>query len=139
MSSKKSSLLYPWRVEKRKLQIYVMEKTTIPIPRIHSYSITGDNILGLPFLIIEYIDGNTLYSIKLSALERKKRRHLYAQISDIYIQLYRQKFDRIGALTLTENGNWTFANNCPLTIDVNEQEISGLDTSQFLVPGQTVS
>ncbi|KAI1937030.1 hypothetical protein LOZ57_006697 [Ophidiomyces ophidiicola] len=116
---------------------YITEKTTIPIPRIHHYSITSDNILGLPFLIIEYIEGNTMHSIKFTSLERKKRRRLYAQISDIYIQLYRQQFDRIGALTLTEDGNWIFASNRPLTIDINEQEISGLDFCRFLAPDQT--
>ncbi|EEP78199.1 predicted protein [Uncinocarpus reesii 1704] len=111
---------------------YITEKTTIPIPRIHGYSITGDNILGLPFLIIEYIEGNTLHSMKFNDFRRKKREHLYAQLGDIYIQLFRQQFDRIGALTLTEGGNWTFTNTYPLTIDINEQEISGLDARCFL-------
>ncbi|WEW61693.1 hypothetical protein PRK78_007185 [Emydomyces testavorans] len=116
---------------------YVAEKTTIPIPHVYGYSITTDNILGLPFLLIDYIEGNTLYSTNIRALERTQRNHLYAQIGDVYIQLYRQQFDRVGALTLDEHGNWIFANNRPLTIDINEQEVSGLDFCCYLPPDHT--
>ncbi|KAI1935159.1 hypothetical protein LOZ66_005465 [Ophidiomyces ophidiicola] len=88
---------------------YIMEKTTIPIPKIHGYSIAKDNILGLPFLLFERI----------------------------YIQLYRQQFDRVGALTLNENGDWVFAENRPLTIDINEQELCGLDICRHLPYNRT--
>ncbi|KAI1945128.1 hypothetical protein LOZ07_003084 [Ophidiomyces ophidiicola] len=63
--------------------------------------------------------------------------HLFAQIGEIYIQLYRQQFDRVGALTLNENGDWVFAENRPLTIDISEQELCGLDICRHLPYNRT--
>ncbi|WEW56652.1 hypothetical protein PRK78_002100 [Emydomyces testavorans] len=117
---------------------YVAEKTTIPIPRLYGYSISRNNILGLPFMLVEYIEGNTLYPTNLRTMDRDKRKHLHAQIGDVYIQLYRQQFDRIGALTLDKNDeHWVFASNRPLTVDVNEQEVSGLEICNYLPPNRT--
>ncbi|OAX80849.1 hypothetical protein ACJ72_04811 [Emergomyces africanus] len=119
---------------------YIAEKTTIPIPHLHGYSITGDNtVLGLPFMLLEYVEGKTLAGVVLHKLEKSTREYFYFQLAGIYLQLYHQQFDRIGALTLDENDeNWVFANNRPLTVDVNEQEVGGLDfCSRFLPPQQT--
>ncbi|KAK2814027.1 hypothetical protein FQN50_000431 [Emmonsiellopsis sp. PD_5] len=116
---------------------YIAEKTTIPIPRLHGYSMNRDNVLGLPFMLMEYAEGKTLAGVVLQDLEKRTRDHLYAQIADVYIKLYDQQFDRIGALTLDENDeNWVFANNRPLTVDVNEQEVSGLDFCSRFLPSQ---
>ncbi|EEP75339.1 predicted protein [Uncinocarpus reesii 1704] len=119
------------------LSRYITEKTTIPIRRLYGYSIDGDKTLGLPFILMEFIEGNTLYSMNLREMDRDKRKHLYAQMGDVYIQLYRQQFDRIGALTLDENGGWTFTNNRPLTVDINAQEVAGHDICRFLPPNRT--
>ncbi|EEQ85990.1 uncharacterized protein BDCG_09259 [Blastomyces dermatitidis ER-3] len=119
---------------------YIAEKTTIPIPRLHGYSIHGDdNVLGLPFMLMEYTEGKTLAGVVLPDLEKSTREHLYTQLADVYIQLYHQQFDRIGALTLDENDeNWIFANNRPLSVDINDQEVGGFDfCSRFLPPQQT--
>ncbi|KAL2366033.1 hypothetical protein RJZ56_001037 [Blastomyces dermatitidis] len=119
---------------------YIAEKTTIPIPHLHGYSINSDdNILGLPFMLMEYIEGKTLAGVVLQDLEKRTREHFYTQLADIYIQLYHQQFDQIGALTLDEHDeDWVFANNRPLTVDVNDQEVSGFDfCSHFLPPQQT--
>lgn len=117
---------------------YLSEKTTIPIPRLHGYSIHVDNILGLPFMLLEYIEGDTLFGIKISELELSKKEHLYSQLADVYIQLHRQQFDWVGALTLDENDkDWVFAHNRPLTVDINEQEVSGRDICRYLPPERT--
>ncbi|KAI2208297.1 hypothetical protein LOZ16_003567 [Ophidiomyces ophidiicola] len=123
--------------EKMRKDRYIMEKTTIPIPKIHGYSITKDNILGLPFLLLEYVEGNSLHGTRIAALDPDLQNHLFAQIGEIYIQLYRQQFDRVGALTLNENGDWVFAENRPLTIDINEQELCGLDICRHLPYNRT--
>ncbi|EEP80947.1 predicted protein [Uncinocarpus reesii 1704] len=82
---------------------YIAEKTTIPIPRIFGYTITRDNLLGLPFLALEYITGKTLHGTDVPRLSKELRSHLFGQLSEIYIQLYRQQFSQIGALTLDSN------------------------------------
>ncbi|WEW57028.1 hypothetical protein PRK78_002487 [Emydomyces testavorans] len=111
---------------------YISEKTKIPIPRIHGYSITNNNALRLPFLLLEYIDGKTLHSMgSMKDMPQEQRVYIYQQLSFLYLELFQQQFDRIGALTLDENDeHWTFGHNRPLTITDNDQVVGGLDACQ---------
>lgn len=105
---------------------YISEKTSIPIPRVYGYSITNNNSLGLPFLLLGYIEGKTLHSVGMKNLTTEQQEHLYEQLSRIYLELFQQQFDRIGALTLGEDDeHWVFKQNRPLTITDNDQVIGG--------------
>ncbi|KAI1974377.1 hypothetical protein LOZ53_002829 [Ophidiomyces ophidiicola] len=118
---------------------YVSEKTKIPIPQLYGYSISSDNVLGQPFMLLEFIEGQTLHSV-LEFLEanEEKRKHVYSQLGLIYLELFQQQFDRIGALTLDETDqNWVFKHNRPLTISINDQEVGGLNVCQYLSKHQT--
>ncbi|EGD97990.1 serine/threonine protein kinase [Trichophyton tonsurans CBS 112818] len=118
---------------------FIAEKTTIPIPRLYHYSINQDNILNLPFMAVEFITGNTLHG-RISKLPEEREQHLYGQLADIYLQLHRHQFDRIGALTLDSNDeNWVFEHNRPLTIELNDQELSGMKSSEIIPAHQTYS
>ncbi|PGH12394.1 hypothetical protein AJ79_04342 [Helicocarpus griseus UAMH5409] len=119
---------------------YIAEKTTIPIPRLHGYSVTCDNILGLPFMLVEYIEGRSFRDATLEDCDSDERKikRLSTQLASIYFQLSLQQFDRIGAFTLDENDDhWVFNSNRPLTVDVNEQEVGGLDICRYLPPHQS--
>ncbi|PGH10976.1 hypothetical protein AJ79_05127 [Helicocarpus griseus UAMH5409] len=117
---------------------YIAEKTTIPIPRLHGYSVTQNNILGLPFMLVEYIEAKPLQGTPLQKLDESKKTHLYSQLANIYVQLFHQLFDRIGALTLDENdGKRIFSSNRPLNVDVNDQEVGGLDICRHLSSKQS--
>ncbi|PGH09384.1 hypothetical protein AJ79_05696 [Helicocarpus griseus UAMH5409] len=93
------------------------EKTTIPIPQLYAYSLDSKSILGLPYMLLEYVKGNILFGVQLEKLEQEKRELKYSQLADVYIQLHQQQFDRIGAFTLDDDGHWIFADNRPLTAD----------------------
>ncbi|OJD24077.1 hypothetical protein ACJ73_04565 [Blastomyces percursus] len=117
---------------------YIAEKTTTPIPHLIRYSINRDNIIGLPFMAVEYIAGKTLHGTDVPRLPEGLKSHLFDQLADVYIQLYRQQFDRVGALTLDSNDeNWVFEHNRPLTIEVNDQEVSGMKSSDIIPAHQT--
>ncbi|EER37404.1 conserved hypothetical protein [Histoplasma capsulatum H143] len=117
---------------------YIAEKTTIPIPRLVEYSINRDNILGLPFMAVEYITGKTLYETDVPRLPEELKSHLFGQLADVYIQLYRQQFDHVGALTLDSNDeNWVFEHNRPLTIELNDQELCGMKSSEIIPAHRT--
>ncbi|OJD13730.1 hypothetical protein AJ78_05842 [Emergomyces pasteurianus Ep9510] len=117
---------------------YIAEKTTIPIPRLFDYSINRDNVLGLPFMALEYITGRTLHGTEVPRLPDELKSHLFDQLADVYIQLYRQQFDHVGALTLDSNNkNWVFEHNRPLTIELNDQELSGMKSSEIIPAHQT--
>ncbi|WEW60876.1 hypothetical protein PRK78_006364 [Emydomyces testavorans] len=111
---------------------YVSEKTKIPVPRIICYSIGYNNILSLPFMLLEYIEGQPL-STQFEFLDDGRKEHVYRQLSCIYLELFQQQFNAIGALTLDEKDeHWVFRANRPLTIAINDQEIGGFDVNRFL-------
>ncbi|QVM10733.1 hypothetical protein D8B26_005386 [Coccidioides posadasii str. Silveira] len=117
---------------------YISQKTTIPIPHLFGYSIHRDNVLGLPFMAVEYIAGKTLHGIDVPRLSDELRLHLLDQLADVYIQLYRQQFDHVGALTLDgDDEKWVFEHNRPLTIELNDQELSGMNSSEIIPARQT--
>ncbi|EEQ91569.2 uncharacterized protein BDCG_06689 [Blastomyces dermatitidis ER-3] len=119
---------------------YIAERTTIPIPHLFGYSINRDNILGLPFLALEHITGKTLHGTDVPRLSDELQSHLFNQLAEIYLQLYQQQFDHIGAFTLDSNDeNWIFEHNRPLTIELNDQELSGMQGSEIMPPKRTYS
>ncbi|KAI1919889.1 hypothetical protein LOZ65_004282 [Ophidiomyces ophidiicola] len=80
---------------------YVSEKTKIPIPQLYGYAISSENALGQPFMLLEFIEGQTLHSaLEFLEANEEKRKHVYSQLGLIYLELFQQQFDRIGALTL---------------------------------------
>lgn len=112
---------------------YIAENTTIPIPRLFGYSINRDNILNLPYIAMEYITGKTLHETRMSELSDELRTHLFDQLAEIYIRLHRQQFDCVGALVLDSNDkNWVFEHNRLLTIELNDQELSGMKSSEII-------
>ncbi|KAI1944149.1 hypothetical protein LOZ12_004268 [Ophidiomyces ophidiicola] len=56
---------------------YVSEKTKIPIAHLYGYSISSENVLGQPFMLLEFIEGQTLHSVLefLEANEEKRKHH----------------------------------------------------------------
>ncbi|QSS63955.1 hypothetical protein I7I51_01016, partial [Histoplasma capsulatum] len=116
---------------------FIAEKTTIPIPKLHGYSVNSNNQLGLPFLLLEFIEGKSLFTVKFRELPRPQRCELFSKLGDIYIQLFQHKFDRIGALTLdSKDENWVFAHNRPLSVLMNDQALAGIDPP-FVEPNHT--
>ncbi|QSS51765.1 hypothetical protein I7I53_07186 [Histoplasma capsulatum var. duboisii H88] len=116
---------------------FIAEKTTIPIPKLHGYSVNSNNQLGLPFLLLGFIEGKPLFTVKFRELPRAQRCELFSKLGDIYIQLFQHKFDRIGALTLdSKDENWVFAHNRPLSVLMNDQALAGIDPP-FVGPNHT--
>ena len=95
--------------------MFLSEKTTIPIPELIGYGLTGNphHPKGLPFLIMTYIHGKTLRKI-WKDLDDAAKDKIYEQLADISIQLRSQSFDRVGALTLDNRNRWSLSNR-PLT------------------------
>ncbi|KAI2081369.1 hypothetical protein LOZ36_006226 [Ophidiomyces ophidiicola] len=116
---------------------FIAEKTTIHIPCLRGYSISKDNILGLPFMLLNFVDGEMLIKVDLLKLPAPRRRHLYSQLGNIYLQLFQHQFDHIGALTLDANDdNWVFERNRPLSVYMNEQSLAGAEPCRYIPPNQ---
>ncbi|KAK4158479.1 hypothetical protein C8A00DRAFT_39198 [Chaetomidium leptoderma] len=109
---------------------YVSSKTTIPIPKVHAYAFSDTGPNGLPFIIMDYVDGQSLKDLGFS---------------DVYVQLRQLEFPQIGALGLPSRD--TPALSCspeeirvcnrPLSMDMVLQEIDGLEPGEVFPPKGT--
>jgi hypothetical protein len=82
---------------------HVKARTTIPIPEVYIYDVTGNNALGAAFIVMEYLDGVPIpYHPDLSyeLLEHK----LLKQICRIAYQLYSLRFTSIGGIYASPAG-----------------------------------
>ncbi|KAI9890637.1 MAG: hypothetical protein M1814_003835 [Vezdaea aestivalis] len=121
---------------------YIKEKTTIPIPSVHGYGfgrgidINGGedhagNPTGLPFIILDYVDGERLRPLEIPKLPEEKSQRFYDQLVAILTQLRRQEFPCIGSLTLdSHQGSWIIGN--PQLIDLNDQHTYNLSPSRII-------
>jgi len=137
----------------------VSAKTTILIPKVHGYAFSDTGPMGLPCIIIDYVDGRKLADLgfgkfndtwmflRLGDPPTPAAKHLHQQLADVYVQLRRFEFPRIGALGLPSRN--TSAMSCnpddirvcnrPLSIDLAQQELYGLEPGEAFPPRRTVS
>lgn len=112
---------------------YIKEKTDIPVPTVIAYGMADDNPTGLgPFLITNFIQGTQLSEmLKSDSVDEQGDKVLsndipdstlevvYQQIALVILQLANHDFDRIGSLSLDDDGTWSI-NSGPLTLNMNE-------------------
>jgi hypothetical protein len=137
----------------------VSAKTTIPVPRVHAYAFSDTAPNGLPYIIMDYVDGRNLKdlgfksgtetwgSLIFAGPQTPAARHLHRQLADVYLQLRQLEFPRIGALglhsrdvsALTCNPQQISVCNRPLSIDMALQELDGLQPDNIFPPRKTLS
>ncbi|KAL4804124.1 hypothetical protein BDV18DRAFT_166287 [Aspergillus unguis] len=89
----------------------IREKTTIPVPRVHSWGSAADNSLGLgPFIMMDFIEGVSLAEILNPSnpgcrtrvmredISDRELTTIYRQMTNILLQLFKLDFERIGSL-----------------------------------------
>ncbi|KAF6784865.1 phosphotransferase enzyme family protein [Colletotrichum sojae] len=108
---------------------YLKAKTTIPIPRIHCCSSdpTGElSPLGLSYILMDFFQGTSvreflqkLPKLGVDADADAKRSTIFEQAAEIYLQLYRLRFDAIGSIAEDPGspGGWRVTER-PLTSDM---------------------
>lgn len=128
----------PWREEKVKNEVmvmdYVRQHTKIPVPRVRCWGLTEDSPEHLgPFIIMDFVEGQSLGRFLAQPTEDKaklvfldqnldeaKLDTLYEQIASFLLELSRQGFPRIGAISKNAiSGEWAVTGR-PLTYDMNE-------------------
>ena len=60
-----------------------MERFDIPMPKFHGYSLSNDNPIGAPFIIIEYIDAVPL--IMTDYKDKQWTDHIRQQLARLYL------------------------------------------------------
>lgn len=133
-------------------------KTTIPIPKVHAYGFSDTGLNGLPYIIMDYVDGRNLKDlgfksgeifgfITFGGSQTLTAKHLHRQLADVYVQLRQLEFPRIGALGLPSRDVPALACdleditvcNRPLSIEIASQELDDLEPRAIFVHRATVS
>ncbi len=137
---------------------YVSAKTTIPIPKVHAYAFSDTGLNGLPYIIMDYVDGRSLKDLEygtgptwgylmVSDADTPASKRLHEQLADVYVQLRQLEFPQIGALGLPSRDTSALfcdpedirVSNRPLLIDIDLQEIDGLEPGEIFPPRKTLN
>ncbi|KAF7538327.1 hypothetical protein G7Z17_g12659 [Cylindrodendrum hubeiense] len=137
---------------------YVSAKTTIPVPRVHAYSFTEGSPIKTAFIVMDYVQGQTLHELGFPfptqqqwcsyASQTRATNKLHKQLADIYIQLRQLEFPEIGALGLPiVDGKPSYECNpddirvChrPMSMEMALQEVQGMDPGAYIKPNTTFS
>ncbi|KAI1178525.1 hypothetical protein F4777DRAFT_576056 [Nemania sp. FL0916] len=85
---------------------FVRENTQIPVPKVYGYDFTYENVLGTPYIFMEYIAGKA-YPFPFSEQRRIKDEDLikiHTQLTNFAWQLSKHPFDKIGQLRFAAGG-----------------------------------
>ncbi|KAG8412939.1 hypothetical protein J3459_013632 [Metarhizium acridum] len=128
---------------------YVAAKTTIPVPLVYAYSLSDDNLIKSPFLIMNYVEGKTLQDLLFQKGARTPRSQVlkvYKQLGEMNLELRRLEFPTIGALGLPEksteplnacNPDSIAVQNRPLTLNMALQAAEGYQPDTIIEQGKT--
>lgn len=107
------------------------QKTTIPVPKVHSWGLSKQNPLGLgPFIVMDYVSGESLGRLwRESDANRVLRADIdeddlckvFRQIAGFYLELSDLKFPNSASLCIADDESIQ-ADLCPLTLKMQEIE-----------------
>lgn len=128
----------PWHEEKVKNEVmvmrYLLQHTSIPIPRVHHWGRTEESPQQLgPFIIEEYMEGEDLGDLLKAPsqdeqdpaildpqIDGAKLDKVYEQIAGFMLEISQLEFPRIGSISQdAESAHWNVTGP-PLTYDMNE-------------------
>ena len=85
---------------------FVREKTQIPVPKVYAYDCTYSNVLGTPYIFMEYIAGKP-YPFPFSGQRLIRDEDLsiiHAQLTEFSWQLFKHPFNAIGQIRRAPGG-----------------------------------
>lgn len=111
---------------------HVKDKTSVPVPCVHDYSLLIQNSDVGPFIIMPYIENVRSMSEALNDLKsspdepeildpdirEEKLEYLYGQMEGYLLQLSRQRFSRIGSI-VPANPDSNSVTVRPISVNMN--------------------
>ncbi|MCJ1260926.1 hypothetical protein MMC22_000790 [Lobaria immixta] len=90
----------------------IKRETTVPIPEVYSFNASTHNDLGCPFILMEYIEGVSLYEFwfeekSSKAVMEQRRARLLQDLAAVVVQLNQFAYRQGGRLLFDEEGNPT--------------------------------
>jgi len=77
--------------------------TNIPIPHVHMYSVSHDNMIGFPYIIMDYVHGSTAFDQSMAlgdpmCVPEEYQAHFFAQVARIMVELASIRFGCVGSV-----------------------------------------
>lgn len=147
-------IMHPEEKIRREVEVmkFFQHKTNIPAPEFVAFGTAADNhdhVIG-PFLITTWVQGVSLTSIMEELprpeygpvlrddINEKDLQTIYSQMANVLLELSLHDFDKIGALTTTEDGteSWSICSR-PMTLKMNDIESGGYVVADSKVADHT--
>ena len=87
----------------------LLRETTIRLPQVFDFSPSLENPLGVPFIVLEFVEGLSLYDVWFDLTVTKdelrvRRTHVLENIAEAMVQLSKFSFDRGGSVQFDSQG-----------------------------------
>ena len=87
-------------------------KTTIPVPEVHFYNISFDNVVKCPFIMMDCLEGRPLHELWFQPWSSEEavelfRERVLQQLAKALVQLSAFTYDKAGSLLFDKAGNVT--------------------------------
>ena len=87
---------------------YVRRTTNIPVPEIHGYDFSNQNVAGAPYMFMTLVEGMSIKKwLEENTFTKDKAVEFYTDLAEIMWEFYRTRFDKIGELEFDEDGTVT--------------------------------
>ncbi|KAJ3729435.1 hypothetical protein C8R42DRAFT_562611, partial [Lentinula raphanica] len=81
--------------------VFVRSRTSIPVPIVYGYCPSRENVIGRPFSIISFAEGELMNSSTWEDLPLDAKLRTIRDYAKIILELSKLRFDRIGSLYFT--------------------------------------
>jgi len=82
---------------------FVRQHSTIPIPKIHGYSLDNENGVGAPYILMDALPGKTITLLPL--VDDQHKAHVYRQVASLMLQINRlPRWPKIGMIQRADIG-----------------------------------
>ncbi|TWU70760.1 hypothetical protein ED733_001793 [Metarhizium rileyi] len=90
----------------------VRERSKILVPHVYAYEANCDNVIGIPFILMEFLPGNTImdsfggYEVHRGKMPETFTPKFHATLADIQAQMSAIRFAKIGGIVKAADGTY---------------------------------
>ncbi|KAI0880715.1 kinase-like domain-containing protein [Annulohypoxylon maeteangense] len=90
----------------------IKERSDLPVPRLFAYEVDEKNPIGAPFILMEFLPGNTAmdsaggYDVHRGRIPSAYRQGFYRSVAKCHVQMTALRFPKIGTIFKREDGEY---------------------------------
>ncbi|KAI1318087.1 kinase-like domain-containing protein [Xylariaceae sp. FL0255] len=90
----------------------IQDRSDLPVPQIFAYELDENNSIGVPFILMEFLPGNTAmdaaggYEVHKGLIPLAYRRTFYRSVAECHVQMTALRFPKIGTIVKRTNGGY---------------------------------